>query len=174
MPGVYKASAWAEGGHDLREYGQVKVKSYFRGSTSNNNLTADDKLQVPNCKTTGLPATNCKTTGLHRLQIGSLITLDLDSRMPLRGRRIFNTWGISGAKHQNLIRLEFASYKAFGGGQINFINLVNVWSFGNSDIPVRDGFIFVLLGINSVRFEGQHIDIGLYFHKEGRASPKKC
>ena len=67
-------AGWAEGwpGSECTWLGEGK-NGTCRGCTSNNNLTADYKLQVPNCKTTGLPATDCKTTGLHRLQIGSLI-----------------------------------------------------------------------------------------------------
>ena len=55
---------------------------------------------------------------------------------------IWNTWDISGRKHQYIVQwLGFAPAKASGRGHINSVNLVNVRNLGNSKISVLDNFL---------------------------------
>ena len=78
-----------------------------------------------------------------------------------------NTWEISGAKHQNIVRwLGFAPYKTSGRGHLNSVNLVNV---RNLEFPVLDIFVS---GIKMDQRPGQNVDLGLYFHMEGPRFPK--
>ena len=99
-------AGWAEGGQDLREHGQVRVKmsvrelggAYNINKTPNNQHPADSyqtprlqdyKLQVPNCKTIGLPATvySVQTARLQDYIDYKLenCTLPSNSRMPHKG-----------------------------------------------------------------------------------------